>query len=190
MTTASEQFALANKAAVDSLLSLANTALASAERVAALNLNTARSVLEDSVANTKAILGTKDVQEAISVQASLAQPSVEKAVAYTRSVYEIGAQTKDDLVKLVEAQYADFQKHVAALLDQSSKTLPIGSDVAVAAVKSAINATNSAFDSLNKAAKQVSEIAEANVAAATNATVKAVSATTGTTAATAKKKAS
>ena len=56
MITTPEQFAVANKAAVDSMLSLANTALASAERIAALNLNTARSVLEDSVANTKAIL--------------------------------------------------------------------------------------------------------------------------------------
>ena len=41
------------------LLTLANTALASAERVAALNLNTARSVLEDGVSNTKALLGVR-----------------------------------------------------------------------------------------------------------------------------------
>ena len=40
-----EQFASANKATVDSLLSLANTALASAERIAALNLNTARAAV-------------------------------------------------------------------------------------------------------------------------------------------------
>ena len=40
-----EQFAAANKAAVDALLTVANTALASAERVAALNLNTARAAL-------------------------------------------------------------------------------------------------------------------------------------------------
>lgn len=184
MITTPEQFAVANKAAVDSMLSLANTALASAERIAALNLNTARSVLEDSVANTKAILGAKDAQEALSLQASLAQPNVEKAVAYTRSVYEISAQTKEELSKMVEAQFADFQKQVASLLDQATKSSPAGSDVAVAAVKSAIAAANSAFDSMNKAAKQVSEIAEANVAAATNATVKAV----GATAAAAKKK--
>jgi len=55
---------------------------------------------------------------------------------------------------------------------------PAGSDVAVAAVKSAIAAANSAYDSMNKAAKQVAEIAEANVAAATSATVKAVGANT------------
>ena len=51
-----EQFAAANKAAVDSLLSVANTALASAERIATLNLETARSVLEDSAASAKALM--------------------------------------------------------------------------------------------------------------------------------------
>ena len=179
-----EQFAAANKATVDSLLSLANSALASAERIAALNLNTARSLVEDSVSSAKALMGAKDVQEALSIQASLAQPNVEKAVAYSRSVYEISAQTQEELAKMVEAQYAEFQKSVAGLLDQAAKSAPAGSDVAVAAVKSAIAAANSAIDNMNKAAKQVAEITEANVAAATNATVKAV----GATAATAKKK--
>lgn len=181
MTINAEQFAAANKATVDSLLAVANTALASAERIAALNLNTARSVLEDSVSNTKAILGAKDAQEAITLQASLAQPNVEKAVAYSRSVYEISAQTQEELSKMVEAQFGEFQKQVAGLLDKASKSAPAGSDVAVAAVKSAIAAANSAFDSMNKAAKQVAEIAEANVAAATNATVKAVGATAAAT---------
>jgi phasin family protein len=176
--TTPEQFASANKAAVDSLLSVANAALASAERIAALNLNTARSVLEDSVSNTKALLGAKDVQEALSIQASLAQPNVEKAVAYSRSVYEISAQAQEELSKTIESQFSGFQKQVADLLDKTAKAAPAGSDVAVAAVKSAIAAANSAFDNLNKAAKQVAEITEANVAAATNATVKAVGQTT------------
>lgn len=173
----SEQFAVANKAVVDSLLSLASTALDSAERVAALNLNTARSVLEDSVSNTKALLNVKDPQEALSLQASLAQPNVEKAVAYTRSIYEISDQAKENIARQVSANFADWQKQSSSLMEQVSKSSPVGSDVAVAALKSAIAATNSAFDSMSKAAKQVSEITEANVAAATNATVKAVGAT-------------
>ncbi|HNJ77552.1 MAG TPA: phasin family protein, partial [Azospira sp.] len=119
-----EQFAAANKAAVESLLTLANTALASAERVAALNLNTARSVLEDGVSNTKALLGVKDVQEALSVQATLAQPNVEKAVAYSRSVYEISAQTQEEFAKVLESQFAEFQKSVAGLLDKAAKSAP------------------------------------------------------------------
>lgn len=169
-----EQFAAANKVTVDALLTIANTALASAERVAALNLHTARALLEDSVSNTKTLLGAKDVQELVSLQASLAQPNVEKAVAYSRSVYEISAQTQEEVSKVFETQLTEFNKTVAGVLDKVSKNAPAGSDVAVAAVKSAIAAANSAFDSVNKAAKQVAEIAEANVAAATNATVKAV----------------
>ncbi len=172
-----EQLAGANKANVETMLTLANTAFASAERFAALNLNTARAVLEDSVNNAKALLGAKDLQEVVSLQATLAQPSVEKAVAYSRSVYEISAQTQEEFSKLVEVQFAEVNKNVASTLDKAAKSAPAGSDVAVAAVKSAIAAANSAYDTMNKAAKQVAEITEANVAAATNATVKAVGAT-------------
>lgn len=176
MLTTPEQLASANKANVEAMLTLANTAFASAERFAALNLNTARAVLEDGVNNAKALLGAKDLQEVISLQATLAQPSVEKAVAYSRSVYEISAQTQEEFSKLVEAQFAEVNKNVASTLDKAAKSAPAGSDVAVAAVKSAIAAANSAYDTMSKAAKQVAEIAEANVAAATNATVKAVGA--------------
>ena len=162
-----EQFAAANKAAVDSLLSVANTALASAERIATLNLETARSVLEDSVSNAKALMSAKDPQEALSIQASLAQPSVDKVVAYS-------TETQEQLAKMVEAQFGDFQKSVADMLEKAAKSAPAGSDVAVAAVQSAIAAATSAFDNMRKTAKQVTELAQNNVAAATSATTKAV----------------
>ena len=178
MFTSPEQFASANKATVDSLLSLANTALASAERVAALNLNVARSMLEDGVAGGKSVMAAKDPQTAVSASAALVQPGIEKAVAYSRSVYEISAQTQEEFSKSLEKQFGSFQQQVAEMLDKAAKSAPVGSDVAVAAVKSAIAAANSAFDNMNKAAKQVAEITEANVAAATNAAVKAVSAST------------
>jgi phasin family protein len=177
MTLSPEQLSAANKAVVDSMLSLAATALDSAERVAALNLNTVRSVLEDSVTSAKAFINVKDPQEALSLQASMAQPNVEKAVAYTRSIYEISDQAKESIARQAAANFADWQKQSSSLMEQISKSSPVGSDVAVAALKSAMSAANSAFDSLNKAAKQFSEIAEANVAAATNATVKTVGAT-------------
>ena len=120
--TTPEQIVAANKANVETLLTLANTAFASAERIAALNLNTARAVLEDSVASTKALLGAKDVQELISLQTSLAQPMVEKAVAYSRSIYEIASQTQEEVSKLFEAQVAEANKTFAAALDKAAKS--------------------------------------------------------------------
>ncbi|MDR2689431.1 MAG: phasin family protein [Azoarcus sp.] len=173
-----EQFAAANKANIETLLSLTNGVFANAERLAALNLNTARSVLEDSVSSIKSLLSAKDVQELISLQGSLVQPLLEKSVAYARSVYEIASQGQEEVGKVLEVQLAELNKGVTSALDKAAKSAPAGSDVAVAAVKSAIAAANSAYDNFSKAVKQATEIAEANVAAATNATVKAVSTTT------------
>ncbi|MCK6391218.1 MAG: phasin family protein [Azonexus sp.] len=173
MTMNAEQFAAANKAAVDSLLSVANTALASAERIATLNLDTARSVIEDTAANAKALMGAKDVKEALSIQAALAQPNVDKAMAYSKSVYEISTETQEELTKMVEAQFGDFQKTVADMLEKAAKSAPAGSDVAVAAVQSAIAAATSAFDNMRKSAKQMTDMAQSNLVAATSATTKA-----------------
>lgn len=173
MITTPENLASANKASVEAFLTLANTAFASSERFAALNLNTARSFLEDGMANAKALLGAKDLQQLVALQTTLAQPTVEKFVSYSRNVYEIATLTQEEVSKIVESQFAEVNKTVASALDKAAKNAPAGSDVAVAAVKSAIAAANSAYDNISKAARQVAEIAEANMAAATSATVKA-----------------
>jgi phasin family protein len=167
MTINTEQFTAANKATVDSLLAVANTALASAERIAALNLDTARSALEDTVTGVQSVIGAKDPQAALAAQSSLAQPAVEKAVAYGRSVYEITTQTQQELAQMVEAQIGSFQKSVAGMVDLAAKSAPAGSEGAVAAMQSAIAAANSAFGNMNAVAKQFADAAQANIAALT-----------------------
>lgn len=175
-----EKFVSSNKANIESFLTLANTAFASAERLAALNLNTARTLVEEGVSNVKTLFGAKDLQDLLSLQGGLAQPTIEKAIAYSRSLYEITSETQDEVTKIVESRFAEINKGVASALDSAAKSAPAGTDVAVAAVKSAITAANSAYDSMSKAAKQVAEIAEANVAAATSATARAVGAVDAT----------
>lgn len=175
-TINNEQLVAANKAAVESLLAVANTALSSAERIAALNLTTARTALEESAANTQAVLGAKDPQAAFAAQASLVQPAVEKAVAYSRSVYEISSEAQQEFAQLVEAQFGDFQKRIAGLIDQAAKAAPAGSEGAFAAIQSAMAAANSAFDNMKAMAKQVSEVAESNLVVASSAVTKAAAA--------------
>ncbi len=167
MTINAEQFAAANKATVDSLLAVANTALASAERIAALNLNTARSALEDTASGVQTVLTAKDPQAAFAAQKSLAQPAVDKAVAYGQSVYEITSQTQQELAKMVEAQFGEFQKSVTKMVDLAAKSAPAGSEGAVAAIQSAVAAANSAFGNMNAVAKQFADATQANIAAMT-----------------------
>lgn len=176
MSIKPEDFISASKASLDLSLFFTNTALASIERLTALNLAAARSILEESLAISKALLGAKDLQSFLSLQASLAQPTIEKSVAYSRNVFAITSEAKENIAKVVESKIADANNKVSGLVQKALDQAPAGSEVAVAAVKSAIAASNSAYEGINKAAKQVAEIAEANVAAATSATVKAAAA--------------
>ena len=166
MITIPENFASANKALAEKFLALTNTAFANTERVAALNLNFARSILEDSVANVMELFSAKDPQRFVALQTSFAQPAVEKVMTYSRSAYEIATQAQEEVAKLVEEQFADFSKNVGEALDNAAKSAPAGSDGAISAVKSALAAANSAYENMSKAGTQVAEIIEANFSAA------------------------
>jgi phasin family protein len=166
-----EQFAAFNKASVDAMLSLANAGLYSAERIAALKLHTARIMLEDGAASTKALLDAKDLQEVIALQTAQTHPALEQIAAFNRSWYEIFSQSKDEVSKLLESQFGEFQKQVSGFLDKATKNGPAGSEVAINAVKSTFSIVNSAFDNMNNAVKQAGEIAEANINTASEATI-------------------
>jgi len=154
------------------LFTIANAQFAAFERLSALNFNTTKAAFEDGVSQAKALLSVKDAQELVNLGATSAQPNLEKAIAYSRNVYEVATQTQAEITKLAEFQAAEMNKTVVSLLDKVSKNAPAGSDVAVAAVKSAMAAANSAYDSFTKVVKQATDMAEANVTAATAGVVK------------------
>lgn len=162
-----EQIQAAGKANVDILLAVANTQFAAFEKFASLNASAVKAAFEDSIANTRTLLGAKDMQEFIALQNTIAQPAIEKAIAYSKDLYEVATATNTEFSKLAEKRTAEMNENVATMMDKVAKNAPAGSDVAVAAVKQMIAAANSAYDNLNKVAKQATEIAEANVAAAT-----------------------
>jgi phasin family protein len=161
-----EQIQATNKANVETILAVANAQFAALEKLATLNATAVRTAFEDSIANTRALLGAKDVQEFVGLQNAFTQPAIEKAIAYSKSVYEVATDTNAELSKVAERRVAEWNENFVTLLDKVSKNAPAGSDVAVAAVKSMLAAANSAYDNLTKVAKQATEIAEANVAAA------------------------
>jgi phasin family protein len=162
-----EQIQAANKSNVETFLAVANAQFAAFEKLANIQASVVKGAFEDSIANTRALLGAKDVQEFVSLQNSFAQPAIEKAMAYSKGVYEVATVANAELSKVAERRVAEWNENFVSVLDKLSKNAPAGSDVAVAAVKSMLAAANSAYDNLNKVAKQATEIAEANVAAAT-----------------------
>ena len=173
------------KAGIDSVSFFGNTMLDGIERVAALNLSSARSFIEASFANLSALQGAKDVQSFVSMQKELAAPTLEKGMAYSRNVYAIATETKEKMAKEVATQVATETKerkakevatqaataktNVEGLVEKTLAAAPAGSEAAVAAVKSAIKTANEAYEGLNKAAKQATEVAQASVVATVEA---------------------
>lgn len=162
-----DQIQAAAKANVEAVLTAATTQFAAVEKLAGLNANAVKAAFEDSIANARALAGAKDVQEFVGLQSTFAQPAIDKAIAYSKSVYEVATQTNAEFSKLAERRIAEWNENFVSLLDKAVKNAPAGSDIAVTAVKQMIAAASSAYDNLTKVARQAAEIAEANVATAT-----------------------
>lgn len=166
-----EQVVAANKANVETLLGLGQKAFEGMEKFVELNLQVARTSLDETAEHAKAMLSVKDAQELMALQAALLQPSAEKVAAYGRHVYDITSATQSEVVKVAEAQVAEAQRKLLALVDTTVKNAPAGTENAAALMKSAFAAANNAFESVQKATKQAVGVAEANMQAlATNAT--------------------
>ena len=173
MTFTPEQMMAAQKANLETLFGLTHKAFEGVEKLVELNMQVAKTALGEVAESTKAVMSVKDAQELMALQASLLQPSAEKAAAYSRHLYDILAGTQAEVTKVAEATIADSQKKVLAAVDTAVKNAPAGTENAVALVKSAVAAANNAFESVNKAAKQAAEVAESNFQAMTNTAVKA-----------------
>ncbi|MGH8730623.1 MAG: phasin family protein [Burkholderiales bacterium] len=168
MYNVSEQQVATNKENLETVIAFAGITAAGAEKLIELQLRTAKNVFADAVKNAKALAGVKDVQELTEIQTSIAQPVADKVATYGRSVYAVIAETQAELNKFFEECIAETNKNFVTVLDKAVKSAPAGSDVAVAAVKSAMAAANQAYDAFSKATRQVAEATEATMTAATN----------------------
>lgn len=169
-----EQVLASHKANIETLFGLTHKAFEGVEKLVELNVQATKAALAETANHTQAVLGVKDAQELLALQAGLVQPLAEKTAAYSRHLYDIASAAGADLGKTFEAQTADAQKKFVGLVDNAAKNAPAGSETAVAVLKSAVAAANNAFESVQKAVKQASDIAEANfntvAASAVNAT--------------------
>jgi len=163
MSTVLEQMTAANKETVATTLALAGIAATAAEKVMDLNIGIIKTAIASATENGKALADAKDAQAFSAIQAQWAQPSLETATAYMKDSYDILSESQADVTKIVDARIAEVNKTIVSTLDQAEKNAPAGSDVAVAAMKSAVAAANQAFDAFSKAGKQVQEVTGASV---------------------------
>ena len=175
-----EQIMASHKANIETMFGLTHKAFEGIEKLVELNVQATKAALAETANHAQAVMGVKDAQELMALQAGMVQPLAEKTAAYSKHLYDIASAAGADLSKNIEAQATDAQKKVMGLVDSATKNAPAGSETAVAAMKSAVAAANNAFESVQKAVKQASDMAEANFnsvsATAVNATKNAAAA--------------
>ena len=98
-----EQIIAAQKSQVETLFGLTQKAFEGVEKLVELNLQATKAALAESANNTQALLGVKDAQELLNLQASMMQPLAEKSVAYSRHLYDIASGTSAEFSKAAEA---------------------------------------------------------------------------------------
>ena len=177
-----EQMIASHKANLDTLFGLTAKAFEGVEKLVELNVQATKAALAEAGNHAQAVMGVKDAQELMALQASMVQPLAEKTAAYSRHLYDIASAAGTDLGKTLESQTAEAQKKVMGLVDSATKNAPAGSETAVAVFKSAIAAGNNAMESVQKAMKQATETAEANFTAVSKSAMNAAetAASTGT----------
>lgn len=168
-----EDLIQANTAAIANMQSVANTALAAVESLAALNLGFARESLNNSSKHAHAALSAKTPQEVAALQAQAAKPAAENMMTYTRTVYEITTGAAKEIGDLMKGQFEQLNKAAQQAAENAAKASPFGADVALAAVKQAVAAGNAAYEKFAQATQQAADLAESNIAKATSAASRA-----------------
>jgi phasin family protein len=176
MFTTPEQVTEFNKASLETAMSLTKIAFDAAERMISLNLEASKETFADVAKTAQALSNVKNPQDLTSMRSKMVEPGAEKALDYSRNLYEIATETQKQLSAIFEEKTAEMNKSLASALDKATKSAPAGSDVLVAGMKAAMTASNAAMDNMTKAAKQMSTMAEANMKATTNAATSAVKA--------------
>lgn len=172
MFTIPEQLSAASKASVDAQFTLMATLTSKTfegfGKIVDLNLNAARTSLDETRVATKRLLAAKDAQEWLTLAAANAQPTVEKSVAYGRHLASIASDLQTELAKATEAQVTEASRKALELIEELTQNAPAGSENAVALLKSAIGNANATYEQLAKTTKQAAETLEANLNTAVN----------------------
>ncbi|TSE20948.1 phasin: phasin family protein [Tepidimonas alkaliphilus] len=171
-----EQIVALHKKHVATVFDLADKTFAGVEKLAELNLQTAKTLLSETAEHTQTALAVKDMQDLVALHNAMLQPMGERVAAYHRQMYDIASGVQAEWAKVLEAQAQETHKQFLAALDGLVKNAPQGAEPAVAAMKQAVSTAAAAMESVQKAVKQAAELADANLKAVANTAVAATKA--------------
>ena len=154
------------KAAIDATIDYTRFALNGAEQLLKLNIENARSVLEQNGHIARELLSAKDAGELAGLRVKLAQECMLRNASYIQTLVEVVSQTQAHLAGVAENQLSRINRDLFDEAGAATHGIP-GSQLGLDAAKSSIMATSAVLDNLSQAARQFQELSEASIKAAT-----------------------
>ena len=179
--TSFEQFHSAQLSSLEAFFGLGAKALEGAEKLVALNLQTAKRLLSETQETMQAAVSSKNPQELVAQQfsAQTLTHAADKATAYWRQAHQIVTATADEIARLIEADASEAKTRWLAALDAAAKNAPVGTENVVALMKTALDGVNHTYDGMQKATRQASEAAETNFKRITDSALKSAAGAAG-----------
>jgi phasin family protein len=175
MMQIAEKIVALNKKQAESLFQALQIGFDAWERLIQLNLEAAKSLVQEGMASTESLTSVKDVA-AYTAWANGQLPSgMDKLSGYSRNLYEIGGQVSNALGDLLEQTLLSTNQEVVEWVDDVLKASSIPQpEVTAAAAKVAMANAKSVIEGISKAVRHTAGYADANVRAAAAATAEAV----------------
>ena len=152
------------QAHVHMLRSLMTHTFMGLEKLTKANATFTRSVIAGAFSHGQELLDVKNPQQLLVQQVGLLKPLTEQSSAYAWEAYAVGFDLGTELNKIAEIQLAETNKLAFEAMESLAKNAPIGSEPALSALKSAINAGQEAIVSAQGSAKKAVELAESSFA--------------------------
>lgn len=149
-------------------------ALENAGRFAELNVDIGKSSLERLSIASKQLISATEPQEFMALMATHAQPNVEIALNYGRRAVSIASRSHGELTRATEAHITEINRKVETAVNEAAKSAPVGSQHAMALVKSAIGHANARYQQMSNTAHQAVDVFEANLSMAASQIAQAV----------------
>ena len=175
MNQAAEKFVALNKKQMETAVQAFQIGFGAWEMLVKLNLEAARSLLQEGVATVPNLTSVYDQPGFSDWTSGQARAALDKVSGYSRNVYEIFGDASGKLGNLLEQTLLSTGQEVEEWVDEVLKASSIPQPEATAvAAKAAMANAKSVIEGISKAVRQTAGYADANVRAAAEATAQVV----------------
>lgn len=158
---------------LDAAMHLAQLSLENAQRIAEVQVETARSMFEDGMNGLRAMADAKDSRAAMEIRNQLTQSCGEHIMASTRKIADLVVATQTEAGKLMSQQLATSSANAVDMASRMVQSMPItGTE--------SMNVFQTSLDSARNAMEQMSKAGQEALSSLTNITTRAAGAATKT----------